>query len=71
MATNEPDRRRLVVLKEGSCVLAQALASLFRQDLLSAGKGDGCYGFNLQMPHSLLDGKEHLLKWLRWIPASF
>jgi glycosyltransferase involved in cell wall biosynthesis len=62
MIRNEPARHCVVVLKEGGRVLAQAMASLFRGDLLAAGAGDGCYGFSLQMPHSLLDGEEHLLE---------
>ncbi len=61
MIRNEPTRHCVVVLKEGGRALAQAMASLFRRDLLAAGVGDGCYGFSLQMPHSLLDGEEHLL----------
>jgi glycosyltransferase involved in cell wall biosynthesis len=59
---NEPARHCVVVLTEGGRVLAQAMASVFRRDLLAAGVGDGCYGFSLQMPYSLLDGEEHLLE---------
>ena len=62
MVRNEPARHCVVVLREGGRVLAQAMASVFRRDLLAAGVGDGCYGFSLQMPHSLLDGEEHLLE---------
>ena len=51
-----------VALKEGGAVLARAVASQFRADLLSAGIGDGCYAFTLPMPHSLLDGNLHLLE---------
>jgi glycosyltransferase involved in cell wall biosynthesis len=61
MVRDDPTRHCVLVLREGGRVLAQAVASLFRRDLLTAGVGDGCYGFNLQMPHSLLDGEEHLL----------
>ncbi len=59
---NEPARHCVVVLREGGRILAQAMASMFRRDLLAAGVGDGCYGFSLQMPHSLLNGEEHLLE---------
>ena len=62
MVRNEPARHCVVVLREGGRVLAQAMASVFRRDLLAAGVGDGCYGFSLRMPHSLLDGEEHLLE---------
>ena len=61
IARAEPSRHCVVVLKEGERVLARAIASRFRDDLLAAGLGDGCYAFNLEMPHSLLDGEEHLL----------
>jgi hypothetical protein len=55
-------RHCVVVLREGGRAIAKATASLFRRDLLTAGVGDGCYGFSLQIPHSLLDGEEHLLE---------
>jgi hypothetical protein len=62
MVRDDPTRHCVVELREGGRVLAQAEASLFRPDLLTAGVGDGCYGFNLRMPHSLLDGEEHFLE---------
>jgi glycosyltransferase involved in cell wall biosynthesis len=58
---SEPLHRCVVALKEGGRVLTRAVASLFRNDLLSAGIGDGRYSFALQIPHSLRDKKEHLL----------
>jgi glycosyltransferase involved in cell wall biosynthesis len=57
-----PLRHCVVALKEGGVVLARAVASEFRADLLSAGIGDGCYAFKLPMPRSLLDGEVHLLE---------
>jgi hypothetical protein len=62
MVRDDPTQHCVVVLREGGRVLARAVASLFRRDLLAAGVGDGCYGFNLQMPLSMLDGEEHLLE---------
>ena len=58
---DEPEYRCIVALKEGGRVLARAVASRFREDLLFAGIGDGCYAFSLEMPRSLLDGEDHLL----------
>ena len=62
VARNEPSRHRVVVLKEDERVLARAVASRYREDLLTAGIGDGCYAFSLEMPRALLDGEEHLLE---------
>ena len=59
---NEPSRHCVVALKEEGRVLARAVASGFRADLLAAGIGDGCYAFSLPMPRSLLDGDVHLLE---------
>ena len=59
---NSPLRHCTVTLKEAGVVLARAVASQFRADLLSAGIGDGCYAFTLPMPPSLLDGEVHALE---------
>jgi hypothetical protein len=52
----------VVTLKEKGKVLVRDTACQFRKDVLSEGIGDGCYGFTLPMPRSLLDGKLHLLE---------
>jgi glycosyltransferase involved in cell wall biosynthesis len=62
LSPEQPSRRCIVALKEGGQVLARAVASRFRDDLLAAGIGDGCHAFLLQMPRSLLDGREHWLE---------
>ena len=54
--------RYIVALREGEYILARAIASRFRADLVTAGLGDGCHGFVLPMPPVLLDGEEHLLQ---------
>ena len=61
MMPGEPSRRSTVVLKEQDRILARAIASQFRADLLSAGVGDGCYSFEFEPPRSVLDGQEHML----------
>jgi len=61
MRPDQPSHRCLVALKEGDRVLARAVASRFRADLVPAGIGDGCHCFALPMPRSVLDGEEHLL----------
>jgi len=62
MMPSQPSHRCVVALKEGQQVLARAVASRFRSDLVSAGIGDGCHSFVLAMPRSLLDGDEHLIE---------
>jgi glycosyltransferase involved in cell wall biosynthesis len=62
MRPDQPSHRCLVALKEGDRVLARAVASRFRADLVPAGIGDGCHCFALPMPRSVLDGDEHLLE---------
>jgi len=61
-STAEPSRRYIVALREGDRILARALASRFRDDLASAGIGDGCHAFVIPTPRELLDGAEHLLE---------
>jgi hypothetical protein len=61
MMPDQPSFRYTVVLKERDHILRRAVASRFRQDLLSAGVGDGCYAFVFEPPHSLRDGQEHML----------
>ncbi|MDR3472437.1 MAG: glycosyltransferase family 1 protein [Devosia sp.] len=61
-ARNEPSRHCVVALKERGRILARAVASRFRADLLGAGIGNGCYAFHLPMPSALLNGEEHLLE---------
>jgi GT2 family glycosyltransferase len=59
---DQPQHRCTVGLKKEGRILARAVASRFRADLLSAGIGDGCYAFSLQVPRSLLDGEVHPLE---------
>jgi glycosyltransferase involved in cell wall biosynthesis len=62
MAPDHPSQHYVVVLKEEDRVHARVLASRFRADLVSAGIGDGCYSFQLAVPHALMDGAEHTLE---------
>lgn len=50
-----------VQLLDGANVLATVTADVFRQDLLSAGKGDGRHAFRYLLPNSLKDGQKHTL----------
>src|SRR4051812_35138186 len=58
MLPDQPAHRCIVALKERGQVIAQTIASRFRNDLVLAGIGDGCYSFLLPMPQALFDGAE-------------
>ncbi|WP_424139939.1 tetratricopeptide repeat protein [Roseomonas chloroacetimidivorans] len=50
----DPERRLTVEILAGDVILAEAHALHLRKDLQRLGLGDGRYGFNLQLPASLL-----------------
>lgn len=45
----KPSQRLLVEVREGDSILGQTLAGEFREDLLNASVGDGCYGFTIPL----------------------
>ena len=47
------------VVPDGTPLLARVNATLFRQDLVDAGKGDGNHAFVFPVPESLKDGNTH------------
>jgi len=42
-----PGKHCFVELKENGTTVASSIANIYRDDLLQAGLGDGCYGFQL------------------------
>jgi GT2 family glycosyltransferase/glycosyltransferase involved in cell wall biosynthesis len=56
------------VLADGVLV-ARALASDFRGDLLAAGIGNGKHGFQIELPSQLIDGLEHTID-VRAVPTG-
>jgi Zn-dependent metalloprotease len=56
---NNPNTTVNVDIYDGSTRIATVPASIFRQDLLEAGKGNGAHGFVLNTPSSLKDGRWH------------
>jgi len=56
--TNPLERVKILVLVDGKPV-AEGVANKCREDLKKAGIGDGCYGFEIRLPETLLDDKEH------------
>jgi hypothetical protein len=59
---NRPEAPIEVDLYDGDTLLATVTASDFRQDLLTAGIGNGQHGFTYPIPPKLKDGKPHNLK---------
>jgi hypothetical protein len=63
---DEPDRCvSLEILVDGE-VVGSAVANQFRQDLADAGKGDGLHGFKVLLPDTMLDGRYHVIRPIRW-----
>ncbi len=56
---NIPDTAITLGLYDGATLLQTIPASIYRQDLVNAGKGNGAHGFNIATPASLKDGKPH------------
>jgi hypothetical protein len=51
-----------VDIYDGDTLLATVAADQFRQDLATAGKGDGRHGFVYTVPTSLKDGRPHAIR---------
>ena len=60
-APDEPDRRLVVEIVDGTTVVGRATADIHRADLERAGISDGRHGFSIPLVRALLDGQSHLL----------
>ncbi|WP_281211683.1 tetratricopeptide repeat protein [Pseudomonas fulva] len=60
-APAHPQKRLTIEILSDGEVIAQGPAQEFRQDLQTAGMGDGCYLFGLKLSHELFDGNVHSL----------
>jgi hypothetical protein len=59
---NYPDAAAMPIeIMEGNIVVASTTAGIYREDLVSDGKGTGKYGFSIALPASLRDGQSHQL----------
>jgi hypothetical protein len=58
---NYQDATLTVELVEGNIVYATATANVYRADLQNSGIGTGNYGFRMDTPSSLMDGRLHQL----------
>jgi hypothetical protein len=50
-----------VEVYDATTLLATIVAGEFREDLKSAGKGDGKHAFNYALPQTLRDGQSHII----------
>lgn len=57
-----PDKSVTVEIYEGDRLIATTVADALRDDLVTAGKGNGRHAFTVQTPPALLDGKQHRLR---------
>jgi hypothetical protein len=58
---HQPNNHINVDIYDGSKLLLTTTASLFRQDLLNAGIGNGDHAFNVATPSSIIDGAAHTI----------
>ncbi|RRA99984.1 FG-GAP-like repeat-containing protein [Larkinella rosea] len=58
---NKPNTAVSVDILDGPTVIATVVADVFRQDLQTAGKGNGKHAFSWSIPNSLKDGLAHNL----------
>jgi hypothetical protein len=54
-----PDATVSVEIFDGTALISRLPASIFRQDLRDAGKGNGNHSFTLAPPAKLKDGQSH------------
>ncbi|CAG5071995.1 hypothetical protein DYBT9623_03935 [Dyadobacter sp. CECT 9623] len=59
---NNPNAALEFEIVEGTTVHGSGIANIYRADLKNAGIGTGKYGFNIALPLSLKDGKNHQLR---------
>lgn len=57
----QPNVAIKVDVYDGTRLLATITAGQFREDLKSAGKGDGKHAFNYALPQTLRDGQAHTI----------
>jgi hypothetical protein len=60
--SSQPGSAVTIDLYEGDRLLVGALADLFRQDLVTAHKGNGHHSFSQATPPELKDGKPHSIR---------
>jgi hypothetical protein len=58
---SQPSTAIKVEIYDGTTLLSTITAQEFREDLKSAGKGDGKHAFNYAFPRTLRDGQSHTI----------
>ena len=61
MDGSRPETPIQVEIYDGATLLSKVTASEFREDLKTAGKGDGKHAFNFPIPPTLRDGQSHTI----------
>ncbi|MEA3213422.1 MAG: hypothetical protein QOE70_6479 [Chthoniobacter sp.] len=59
--SSTPDAPVKVDIFDGKKLLSTLTADLERKDLADAGKGNGAHGYQLAIPESVHDGKQHTI----------
>lgn len=59
---NDPDTPLTIELYDGNTLLATVKANELRENLVSAGKGNGKYAYTYIIPPNLKDGKPHSIR---------
>ncbi|MFD1143977.1 putative Ig domain-containing protein [Larkinella insperata] len=75
---DRPNTPITVEFVDGNTVIGRIDATIFRQDLQSAGKGNGIHGYAFEVPTSLRDGQAHSISGrvpgsnyiLQWSPKT-
>ncbi|GAB3896682.1 hypothetical protein GCM10028803_14540 [Larkinella knui] len=75
---NRPNTPITVEFLDGTTVVGSVDANIFRQDLKTAGKGNGSHGYSFDVPVSLKDGQTHSISGripggnftLKWSPKT-
>ncbi|RAK02061.1 putative secreted protein (Por secretion system target) [Larkinella arboricola] len=75
---DRPNTPITVEFVDGTTVIGRIDATIFRQDLQNAGKGNGVHGYAFEVPASLKDGRPHSISGrvpgstytLKWSPKT-
>lgn len=59
---NDPDNPLSIEIYDGTTLLATLKANELRENLISAGKGNGKYAYTYMVPPNLKDGKPHTIR---------
>jgi hypothetical protein len=67
---SQPNVTTKVDIYDGTTLLSTMVAGEYREDLKTAGKGDGKHAFNYALPRTLRDGRSHTIS-VRYAGTTF